>query len=88
MIVGPIPVSKIKEYLRDELDLDGDEHDRALAILRLVDNSFVSMSNETGKKDPDEERTREIVKATDTSGVKRLVRGLGKKNVRREPKVK
>ena len=39
MAVGPIPVSKIKEYLRDEMELTGAEYDRARAIIRKVDDA-------------------------------------------------
>jgi hypothetical protein len=34
MAIGPIPGSKIGEYLRDEMELTGPEYDRARAIIR------------------------------------------------------
>jgi len=74
MSVGPIPASKIREYLRDELDVHGAEHDRARAIIRKADDAYVGMLNARKGDGPE---LADVAKATDSEGVKRVVRGLG-----------
>jgi hypothetical protein len=74
MSVGPIPGSKIGEYLRDEMELTGAEYDRARAIIRKTDNAYVEMLN---SRKSDESELGDVAKATDSEGVKRIVRGLG-----------
>ena len=76
MSVGPIPGSKIREYLCDELDLDGTEYERARAIIRKADDAYSAMLNRS-KDEPD--NMTDVVKPTDVEGVKRIVRALGKK---------
>jgi len=80
MSIGPIPVSKIREYLRDELELDGVEFERAKTIIRKADTAWIGMLNRI--KD-DEPEMAEQVKTTDTEGVKRVVRGLGDRATKR-----
>ena len=75
MSVGPIPGSKIREYLRDELELHGAEYDRAGAIIRKVDEAWLGMLN---ARKGDEPKLADQAKATDVEGVKRVMRGLGK----------
>lgn len=83
MALGPIPVSKIKSYLSEEFGMVGDERDRALAILRSVDNEYLSFSSPTSTQDPDDEKLRDRVKATDVEGVKKMMNRLGKKPARK-----
>jgi len=75
MSIGPIPGSKIREYLRDELELHGAEYDRARAIIRKADEAYLGMLN---ARKGDEPRLSDQAKATDIEGVKRVMRGLGK----------
>ncbi len=77
MGVGNIPASKIRRYIQDELDLWGDAQDRAYSILRKVDDDYVSRANSSAKTS-DGEPMADVVKADDLSGVKQLVRRLGK----------
>jgi hypothetical protein len=74
MSIGPIPGSKIREHLRDELNLYGTEYDRAKAIIRKVDDAYVGMLN---SRKGDEPEMADTAKATDSEGIKRVVRGLG-----------
>jgi len=75
MSIGPIPGSKIREYLRDELELHGAEYDRARAIIRKADDAYLGMLN---ARKGDEPKLADQAKATDAEGVKRVMRGLGK----------
>ena len=75
MSVGPIPGSKIRDYLRDELDLHDAEYERARAIIRKADDAYVGMLN---RRNDDKPKTADRAKATDGEGVKRVLRGLGK----------
>jgi len=75
MAVGPIPGSKIREYLRDELELQGADYDRARAIIRKADEAYLGMLN---ARKGDEPKMSDVAKATDVEGVKRVMRGLGK----------
>jgi hypothetical protein len=75
MTIGPIPGSKIREYLRDDLDLYGADYDRAKAIIRKADDAYVGMLN---RRKEDEPKLSDQAKATDSEGVKRVLRGLGK----------
>jgi len=77
MSVGPIPGSKIGEYLRDEMELTGPEYDRARAIIRMTDHAYVGMLN---SRKGDEPELDDVAKATDSQGVKRIVRGLGNRH--------
>ena len=77
MSVGPIPGSKIREYLRDEMELTGAEYDRARAIIRKADDAYVGMLN---RRKDDEPELTDAAKATDAEGVKRVMRGLGKRS--------
>jgi len=74
MTVGPVPGSKIREYLRDELDLDAADYERARAIIRKADNAYLNML----RSKTDETKLTDQAKATDVEGVKRVLRGLGK----------
>jgi hypothetical protein len=76
MSIGPIPVSKIREYLHDELDLHGAEYDRARAIIRKADDAWVGMLN---RRKDDEPEMADTAKVSDAEGVKRVMRGLGNK---------
>lgn len=74
--IGSIPRSKIKAYILQELDLTiGDEFDRVYAILRRADNAYVSMVNSGSGSAKDD--LADVVKATDVSGVKNMMRRLG-----------
>jgi len=75
MSVGPIPGSKIRDYLSDELDLHGADYDRAKTIIRKADDAYVGMLN---RRKEDETKLADQAKATDSEGVKRVLRGLGK----------
>jgi len=79
MGVGPIPGSKIREYLRDEMDLTGTDYDRARAIIRRADDAYVGMLN---TRKGDEPVLKDAAKATDAEGVKRVMRGLGKRRAK------
>jgi len=83
MTIGPIPGSKIREYLRDELDLYGAEYDRARAIIRKVDNAYMAML--TSRKDDGPEMA-DTAKTTDSEGVRRVVRGLGNRYKMAKPR--
>lgn len=74
MTAGPIPGSKIREYLRDELDLYGAEYDRARAIIRKADDAYLGMLN---RRKADGPELADVAKTTDVEGVKRVMRGLG-----------
>jgi hypothetical protein len=75
MAIGPIPVLKIREYLRDELGLEDIEYEHARAVIRRVDDAWCGMLNRRREDGPE---MAETVKMTDGEGVKRLVRGFGK----------
>ena len=79
MAVGPIPGSKIREYLRDEMELVGAEYDRARAIMRKADDAWCGMLN---ARKGDEPVLRDAAKVTDTEGVKRVMRGLDKRRTK------
>jgi hypothetical protein len=72
MAIGPIPVSKIRDYLRDELELSGAEYDRARAIIRRADDAYSGMLNRARNSGPE---MSDSAKATDPDGLKRVVRG-------------
>jgi len=79
MSVGPIPGSRIREYLRDEMELSGPEYDRARAIIRKADDAYVGMLN---ARKGDEPKLADAAKATDTEGVKRVMSKLGKRRTK------
>ena len=79
MAVGPIPGSKIREYLRDEMELAGAEYDRARAIIRRADDAWCGMLN---ARKGDEPRLTDQAKATDSEGVKRVMRRLDKRRTK------
>lgn len=79
MSVGPIPGSKIREYLRDEMELIGAEYDRARAIIRKADDAWCGMLN---ARKGDEPRLTDQAKATDIDGVKRVMRRLDKRGTK------
>jgi hypothetical protein len=79
MALGPIPASKIREYLRDEMELTGTEYDRARAIIRRVDDAYCGMLN---ARKGDEPRLADQAKATDVEGVKRVMRRLDKRRTK------
>ena len=79
MSIGPIPVSKIREYLRDEMELTGAEYDRAKAIIRRADDAYVGMLNRRKDEGPE---MADVAKANDAEGVKRVMRGLGKRRTK------
>jgi hypothetical protein len=86
MAIGPIPGSKIGEYLRDEMELTGPEYDRARAIIRKTDEAYCEMLNSRKSNEP---VLDDVAKATDSEGVKRIVRGIGNRHKatnRRVPK--
>lgn len=86
MGVGPIPRSKIREYVINELELCGAARDRAVTIIRRADDAYVGMTNKTDDGEPD---LADSAKATDAEGVKRVMRGLGNRFKKsRKPKTK
>jgi hypothetical protein len=76
MGIGPIPISKIREYLRDEMELSGSEYDRAKAIIRKADDAYVGMLN---RRRDDGPVLSDSAKATDVEGVNRVTSKLGKR---------
>jgi hypothetical protein len=74
MAIGPIPGSKIREYVREEMGLDGVEYDHGRAVIRRMDDDYVAMLNRRPDESPE---LSDAAKATDGDGVKRVVRGLG-----------
>ena len=79
MSIGPIPVSKIREYLRDEMELTGAEYDRTKAIIRKVDDAYLGMLN---RRKDDGPALADAAKATDVEGVKRVMRRLDKRRTK------
>jgi len=79
MAVGLIPVLKIREYLRGEMELFGAEYDRAKAIIRRIDDAYVGMLN---ARKGDEPIRSDAAKVTDVEGVKRVMSGLGKRRTK------
>jgi len=79
MTVGPIPGSKIREYLRDEMELTGAEYDRAQAIIRRADDAYCGMLN---ARKGDEPVLSDAAKATDAEGVKRVISKLGRRKTK------
>ena len=45
MAIGPIPRSKIVDYGRDELGLDGEALERFINTIREIDADYLSMSS-------------------------------------------
>lgn len=83
MGVGPIPRSKVKEYLLDELSLKGARYDHAYAVLRKVDDEYQSIVNAPPKnKKPGEREPDTEVKADDVSGVRGMFGRLQDKQKR------
>jgi len=76
MAVGPIPVLKIREYLREECELDRIEYDRAKAIIRKMDDAYSGMLN---RRRDDGPVLSDSAKATDFEGVNRVMSKLGKR---------
>jgi len=76
MAIGPIPGSKIREYLRDEMELTGADYDRAKAIIRKADDAYCGMLNARKGEEP---VRSDAAKVTDAEGVKRVMRGLTKR---------
>jgi len=74
MTIGPIPGSKVREYMRDEFGLLGAEYDHVCAVMRAIDNEYLSMLN---RRKDDGPEMADAAKTTDPEGVKRVVRGLG-----------
>ena len=79
MSIGPIPGSKSREYLRDELELNGAEYDRAQAILRRADDAYCGMLN---RRKDDGPALADAAKTTDVEGVKRVMRRLEKRRTK------
>jgi hypothetical protein len=79
MSIGPIPGSKIREYVRDVIELHGAEYDRATAIIRKADNAYIGMLN---ARKGDEPAMKDRAKATDVEGVKRVMRGLDRRKTK------
>lgn len=84
MEVGSIPRSKIKAYLIEELGLDGDHLDRAIKIIRMADDDYVISVNKPQK--PAE--FGEIVKPDDAVGIKHMMRRIGGRSKKRQPRLK
>lgn len=60
MGVGPIPVSVIRIYARDEWELSGDPEERFVSLIRRMDDAFrvATAPKKTGAKgepDPDKQ---------------------------------
>jgi hypothetical protein len=85
MGMGPIPWSKIRSYFAEDGFCGGDL-EWATALIRKMDNAYTGMLS--GSKN-DEPEMADSAKATDTEGVKRVMRGLGKRfEQSRKPKMK
>ena len=80
MSIGPIPGSKIREYLRDEMELTGTDYDRARSIIRRTDDAYLGMVNNSRKGD--DPVVSDAAKATDVEGVKRVMLGLNKRRTK------
>lgn len=76
MAIGPIPDSKLRDYLARELKLRGADYDWARDVLRQADDEYVAMCNASKSKD---EEIADAAKVDDADGVKRVMRNLGKK---------
>lgn len=83
MGLGPIPYSRIKDYVADEFGLcDCDRADRVIATIKLIDSAFVAMSNsapETGRG------AQQTVRADDAGGVKAMFRRLSAQTSKKKP---
>lgn len=77
MGVGPIPRSKIKDYLTQELDLSGDAYEHAYAVMRRVDGEYVSMINKAQGSGGMNNQGQ--VSATDPSAMKSMFGAMAKK---------
>lgn len=77
MGVGPIPMSVVKRYFVDEWGFQGRALDHACAMIRVLDNEFVTRAN-ASKSDKDDLPFRERASARDPKGVKQLMRGMSK----------
>ncbi len=64
MTIGPIPVSKIKQYAAEEMDLEGDEANRFCTLIARMDGEYLSY------KPPS--KGKAAVSTDDTRGVKEL----------------
>lgn len=82
MGLGPIPSSKIRVYARKELDLDGDLAERFFAIIRKVDDEYVSLSASKSKAKSDKPLRNEVA-ATDVTGMKQMFSGMKSAKPRR-----
>lgn len=76
MGLGPIPLSKLKDYVRDDLDLNGDAAERAIAILRQVDGEYLSLANASKSATKDKTEPDYEVPADDSRGVKQMFEGI------------
>lgn len=57
MGAGPIPLSKVREYLREELKLRAeDEYEHAYGVLRKLDSEYVVLANRSDKDKTDQQR--------------------------------
>lgn len=58
MGAGPIPLSKVREYLREELEIDDEEeYEHAYMVLKRLDSEYASLANKTEKEKADQQRT-------------------------------
>jgi hypothetical protein len=70
MGVGPIPRSKMRDHVQNEIGLAGDARDRFCAVLIALDDEYLTLANETKKPKPG---MRDEVPPDDAQGVKTIL---------------
>lgn len=78
MGAGPIPVSKIREYAGDHLDLTGDAAERFVVLIREMDGEYLAASapkKRHGKNEPDPDSQ---IHPEDTVAVRQLLQSKAK----------
>jgi hypothetical protein len=87
MSLGAIPRSKIRNYFSLELGFRDEDLDRAVRIIRSMDNEYLDLRSSSANDR--ESEMADSAKATDHEGVKRVLRGLGNRfKQSRKPKMK
>lgn len=77
MGVGPIPISKIRDHIRDEIGRPaGDATERVVEILRRVDSEYLSLVNDPKNKTTGKDKSAFEVDASNGDDVKALMDGI------------
>lgn len=74
MGIGPIPILKAREYAFSVLELNEDEEDRFITLIRAMDSEYVQASAPK-KKGKDSEPEMQVA-ANDAIGVRSLMQSL------------